>query len=223
MSVSPEQFNRRSFVYRRLVEAGAEFAGRGDCAVAGHVPGGQEAPLGLIDLSPLVRSGVKGPAARAYLEGRDWPVPAASNEAARHAGGALVLRLGDNELVILCDPGGDESALRELEAAIPGAGAWHVPRRDANCWFLLHGEPAVDCLAKLCGVDLRPSAFAPGSIAQTSVARLNAIVCRDPAIDAPAFHLLADGASAEWFFDALLDAMGEFGGAVAGLDRLAGD
>ncbi len=223
MSVSPEQFNRRSFVYPRLVEAGAEFVERGDCAVAQRVPGGAEAPLGLIDLSPLVRTGVKGPAARAYLEGRDWPVPEANNDAARHASGALVLRLGDNELVILSDPRADDAAVRELEAAIPGAGAWHVPRRDANCWFLLHGEPAVDCLAKLCGVDLRAPAFPPGRIAQTSVARLNAIVCRDPAMAAPAFHLLADSGSAAWFRDALLDAMDEFGGAVAGLDRLAGD
>lgn len=222
MSTTPEAFSRRSFVYPERVAAEAEFAERGDCTVASRIPGDDELPLALIDLSPLMRTGIKGPRARAYLEERAWPVPETNNAAVRNDAGALVLRLGDNELVILSDPTGDEGPVRALDAGIPGAGAWHVPRRDSHCWFLLHGDPAVDCLAKLCGVDLRPSAFAPGSIAQTSVARLNAIVCRDPAIPAPAFHLLADSASALWFHDALLDAMHEFGGGPAGLQRLGG-
>lgn len=223
MSVSPEQFNYRSFVYPRLVEAGAEFVEHGDCAVAGHVPGGADAPLALVDLSPLPRVGVKGTRARAWLVEYGWPVPETNNTAAQHAEGALVLRLGDNELLVLCDPRTDGMAVHELEAAIPGDGAWHAPRRDSYSWFRLEGDAAVACLAKLCGVDLRPEKFAPGAIAQTSVARLNAIVCRDPAAATPAFHLLADSASALWFWDALLDAMTEFGGAAGGLDRLSRD
>lgn len=222
MSTTPEAFTRRSFVYPELVAAGAEFVERGDCVVAGRIPGDDELPLALIDLSPLMRTGVKGPKAREYVTGQDWPVPEANNTAARHASGALVLRLGDNELLILADPRTDDAAVRELETAMPGAGAWHAPRRDSHCWFLLRGEPTVDCLAKLCGVDLRRAAFPPGSIAQTSVARLNAIVCRDPG-DTTAFHLLADSATATWFLDVLLDAMGEFGGGMAGLEQLSGD
>lgn len=222
MITTPEACNRRSFVYPELVAAGAEFVERGDCVVASRIPGDDELPLVLIDLSPLMRTGVKGPKAREYVAGRDWPVPEANNTAVRHASGAVVLRLGDNELVVLSNPRTDDAAVRELETAIPGAGAWHVPRRDSHCWFLLRGEPAIDCLAKLCGVDLRPAAFPPGSIAQTSVARLNAIVCRDHG-DSMAFHLLADSAAATWFLDVLLDAMGEFGGGMAGLERLSGD
>lgn len=221
MSTTPEAFTRRSFVYPELVAAGAEFVERGDCVVASRIPGDDELPLVLIDLSPLMRTGIKGKRARAYLEERDWPVPEVNNTAVRTDDGALVLRLGDNELLVLADPLGDDRAVRELEAGIPGGGAWHAPRRDSHCWFGLHGEPAIDCLAKLCGVDLRPSAFAPGAIAQTSVARINAVVCRDPAIEAPTFHLLADSASARWFLDALLDAMGEFGGGSAGTRRLS--
>jgi len=223
MSVSPEQFARRSFVYPRLVEVGAEFTAHDDCAIASRIRGGEDAPLALVDLSPLMRTGIKGPRARAWLDESEWPVPEANNTAARHASGALVLRLGDNELLILCDPRDPDRTVQELEAAIPGAGAWSVPRRDSYCWFLLHGKAAVDCLAKLCGVDLRGTAFPPGAVAQTSVARLNAIVCRDPESAVPAFHLLADSASSIWFWDALLDAMAEFGGAPAGLERLAGE
>jgi hypothetical protein len=36
----------------------------------------------------------------------------------------------------------------------------------------------------------------------------------------PAYHLLADIASAEYLWGAVLDAMGEFGGAPVGLDAL---
>lgn len=222
MSTTPEAFNRRSFVYPELVAAGAEFVERGDCVVASRIPGDDELPLALVDLSPLMRTGVKGPKAREYVAGRDWPVPGVNNTTARHTSGALVLRLGDNELLVLSDPRTDDAAVRELEAAIPGAGVWHAPRRDSHCWFLLRGETAVDCLAKLCGVNLRDAAFPPGSIAQTSVARLNAIVCRDPG-GAPAFHLLADSGSTSWFRDVLLDAMEEFGGGAAGLERLSAD
>lgn len=217
MSTRPEQFNRRSFVYPRLVAEGAEFVERGDCAVAGRIPGGGDAPLKLVDLSPLMRTGIKGPGSRTFAEAQDWPVPASNNAAVRTDHGALVLRLGDNELLVLADPDGDDAPVRSLEAAIPGAGAWHVPRRDSHCWFVLQGESAVECLTKLCGVDLRPAAFPAGSIAQTSVARLNAVVCRDPNAETPVFHLLADSASAIWFRDALLDAMNEFGGRPAGL------
>ena len=222
MSLRPEQFHRRSFVHPRLVAAGAEFAERADSAVAVTFPGNPAPPLGLADLSPLPRTGVKGPRALAWLAEQGWPVPAAANEAAATDADDLVLRLGDREALVLAAPGGSGKAVRDLEAAIPGAGAWHVPRRDSHCSFLLQGEEAVPCLAKLCGVDLRPAHFRAGAIAQTSVARLNAVVCRPPRdTNGRSFHVLADSASATWFWDTLLDAMAEFGGAPLGIDDLA--
>ena len=53
---------------------------------------------------------------------------------------------------------------------------------------------AADMFAKLCGVDLSPNRFAEGQVAQTSVARLSAIVIRSDTAGALAFHLLADSA-----------------------------
>jgi len=217
MNVKPGNFNRRSFVYPRLVEAGAEFVERGDCAVAERIPAGADAPLRLFDLSPLFRTGIKGPKSGEAAVAAGWPVPEINNTAVAAPGDGRVLRLGDRELLVLAGPAGDDAPARELEAAIPGGGAWHVPRRDSHCWFLLEGDQAVACLTKLCGVDLRPGHFAPGAIAQTSIARLNGVVCRDPDDTRTAFHLLADSASAIWFWDVLLDAMNEFGGKPAGL------
>jgi len=75
-------------------------------------------------------------------------------------------------------------------------------------------------MAKLCGVDLRPQAFAPGSVAQTSAARINVIVINAPLVELPCLQILCDRASASYFWDALLDAMTEFGGRPAGIDPL---
>lgn len=70
-------------------------------------------------------------------------------------------------------------------------------------------------MAKLCGVDLRPQTFAPGSVARISVIVINAAIA-----ELPALHILCDRASASYFWDALLDAMAEFGGQPVGIDSL---
>lgn len=219
MSVTPEQYNRRSFIHARLAAAGAEFVDIGDAAVADRFPGRPVPSLGLADLSPLPRTGIKGPRAFAWLVEAGWPVPTANNTVAMQEAGHIVARLGDREAIVLVRFDADHDRVRQLADAIPGGGAWVVPRRDTNCWFRLRGDRAVDCLQKLCGVDLRAAHFPAGSVAQTSVARLNAIVIRDPAAEGHEFHLLADSASAGWFWNAVLDAMDEFGGGPAGLNE----
>lgn len=219
MAVTPEHFNRRSFIYPRLIEAGAEFTEVVDTAVAARYPH-DAPPLGLVDLSPMPRTGIKGPGALEWLAGQGWPVPGENNQAAHTESGGLVLRLGNREAFVLPSSRGDGDTVRTLEHSIPGDGAWHMPRRDTHAWFLLRGDAAVECMAKLCGVDLREDRFPRGAIAQTSVARLNTIVCREIAGATPGFHLLADSASAIWFWDALLDAMQEFGGGPLGIHEL---
>ena len=76
---------------------------------------------------------------------------------------------------------------------------------------------AAQMFAKLCGVDLRPGKFADGAIAQTSLARMNAVVIRDDRGGALAYHLLGDSASAAYLWDCLTDAMAEFDGRPVGL------
>ena len=213
MSVTPGQYNRRSFIHTRLVAAGAEFRETAQAALATAFPGDPPA-LGLADLSPVPRAGVKGRRALSWLGEQGWPVPEANNAAVWSGDGHIVARLADSEALLLGPPGGDGDALTALAAAIPGDGAWATPRNDSHCWFRLQGEDAVDCLQKLCGVDLREHAFPVGAIAQTSVARLTCIVIRDRE---QAFHLLSDSASAIWFWDTLLDAMAEFDGGPVGV------
>ena len=75
-------------------------------------------------------------------------------------------------------------------------------------------------LAKVCAVDLRPAYFDNLRVAQTSVARLSAIVIRDDLGDIPTIHMLADSASAGYLWECLLDAGAEYDMRVVGLNAL---
>lgn len=75
--------------------------------------------------------------------------------------------------------------------------------------------------AKLCGVDLAAESFPDGTVAQTSVARLSAIVIRNDIGNTVMFSLLAESASAEYLWDCLIDAMGEFSGVVGDVESLS--
>jgi sarcosine oxidase subunit gamma len=74
-------------------------------------------------------------------------------------------------------------------------------------------------LAKLCGIDFRPDRFAPLEVAQTQAARLSVIIIRDDTA-LPAWHLLADSASADYVWTCLVDAMQEFSGKAAAPELL---
>ncbi|MDH3473126.1 MAG: hypothetical protein OEM59_05505 [Rhodospirillales bacterium] len=231
---APDDFPRRSFLYRKLAEAGAVFEALDGAAVARHFgdPAGEAAAarrLGLVDLSPLARTGFKGAGTPAWLAGQGVAVPEASNRAARQVGGGLAARLAPNELLILDAPGGERSAALEaawaaesLPPETPNGTprGFPLPRRDSHAWFLVTGAEAAAMFAKICGVDLRPGKFGDLAIAQTSVARLSAIVIRDDLGGQLAYHLLSDSASASYFWDCLLDAMAEFDGRPVGLDAL---
>lgn len=220
MPVDPQHDLRRSPVYPRLQTAGARFVESGDTVIASAYPDTPAPPLGLVDLSPQPRTGIKGPRAWSWLDDQGWPVPDANNTTAATSEGDVVLRLSDRESVVAAQPTGTGEAIERLEAAIPGDGVWHTPRRDSHCAFLLRGDDAVSCLAKVCGIDFRHQHFPEGTIAQTSVARLNSIVCRMPHRATPSFLILADTASAIWFWDNLLDSMDEFGGGPLGVHEI---
>lgn len=229
--MTPASRTRRSFVYRKLVALGAQFVDHNDAAVAvsyGDAPAEAAAAgaLGIGDLSPLRRVGFKGPGAAEWLAAQDVAVPAI-NRAARQSDGALVLRLGANDVMIVSDPAATAQlpdALLDRWARLPDPPpeprGFPVPRQDGFCWFALSGVHAAATLAKLCGVDLRPHKFADHEIAQTSVARLSAVVARNDLNNTLAYYLFADSASAEYWWDCFTDAIQEFGGTPVGLAAL---
>jgi sarcosine oxidase subunit gamma len=238
---TPDDFLFRSYAYRKSLKHGANFEAMADAAVArdyGDPAGEGETArrLGLADLSALPRLGVKGPGTADWLAGQGLQVPAESNQAVRQSSGVLAARLAPSELMLLGDLSGDLSGDPAHLDAI--AAAWRaepqspvpperprgflLPRRHSHFWFVLSGDGTAGMFAKICGVDLRPGKFANGRIAQTSIARMNAVVIRDDQGGVLAYHLLGDSASAEYLWDCLLDAMAEFDGAPVGLAALRG-
>jgi sarcosine oxidase, subunit gamma len=75
--------------------------------------------------------------------------------------------------------------------------------------------------AKLCAIDLAADQFADGSVAQTSIARLTAIVIRHDIARTVSFSVLAESASAEYLWVCLADAMAEFSGEICGMESLS--
>ncbi len=179
--------------------------------------------LALADLSPLPRAGFRGRGARDWLTAQGVELPDEPNQARTQTDGAIAVTRSWTEVMVLGRIQGVDSLCGRLEAGAADAHrvrAYPLPRFDGMFWFALTGASAVDCLAKLCGVDMRESAFPVGSVAQTSLARLNAVIVRVDLGETPLFHLLGDSASAEYAWTSLLDAMREFGGRPVGLRAL---
>lgn len=185
--------------------------------------------LNLVDLSLVARSGAKGQDMPAWAQAAGVPLPAAPNRAVRHAKGGLVAQLSAGEVLLLGSPRVDDAPwITEAEAHLGrGQGlCYGLPRSDSHAWFCVMGEDAPAMFAKVCGVDLRPNAFADLAIAQTSVARINAIVIRDDEAfkdkaSFPCYHVLADWPSARSLWGYLLDAMAEFEGQAMALGAWA--
>ncbi|RMD61266.1 MAG: sarcosine oxidase [Alphaproteobacteria bacterium] len=232
--IQPTACLRRSPVYRTLVAAGARFVSCGDAAVAWDFGEAESETiaarqLALADLSGLPRIGFKGAGAIDWLADQGIAVPEENNRAARLEGAAAVARLAPAEALILGDVLGAEKEDGPARLAAAWAAApvppprprgYPVPRADSHAWFRIVGAQAPVVLAKLCAVDLRPHRCTDGTVAQTMVARIAAIVIRLDSGDAPAFHLLADSAAAGYLWSCLVDAMGEFNGRPVGLAAL---
>jgi sarcosine oxidase, subunit gamma len=223
---------RRSPIYRETQKDGAFCAVVNGGAVPMHY-GNPDAEveragrMGIADLSVLPRTGFKGAGTIEWLQGQGLTIGPDSNMATRQEGGELAARLAPSEIFLIDSLAATGALIERLN----GAWAWGaekprkligypMPRQDSHAWFMITGSAAPEMFAKICGVDLRTHKFALGQIAQTSLAKMSGIVIRDDRGAIPAFHLLADVASAEYLWGAVLDAMSEFSGAPVGLEAL---
>jgi sarcosine oxidase subunit gamma len=234
VAVEPHAQLRRSFVYRKLRDLGARFETVNSGAVAldfGRSAAEAETAklLGLADLSPLPRTGFKGTGAVEWLQAQGLEIGAESNRGYRQAGGEVALRLAPTEIFLIGSLAGGGALIERLNQAWSWGSekprkliGYPMPRADSHAWFALSGRAAPEMFAKICGVDLRLDKFEPGRIAQTSIAKMSGIILRQDQGATPVFHLLADSASADYLWEALLDAMAEFGGAPVGVAALRG-
>lgn len=176
----------------------------------------------LVDLTGVSRVGFRGADSAAYLLARGFVLPDAPNRAVTQADGSHVARLSQTEFLVLgsLQDRGERIADEEARWEMDHSANYLLPREDSHGWLQLSGVYIAEVMAKLCGVDLRPQAFAPGAVAQTSAARINVIVINLGSVASPVFQILFDRASLGYFKNALMDAMKEFDGAVLDLEAL---
>lgn len=186
---------------------------------------------GVLDLSALLRAGYRGAGTPELLGNAGLPIPARPNQAVAGADGDWVLRLSNTEYWLL----GSLTNKGETLAKLPGLNACESSCLDATpsacyplfCmdshgWLMLTGEHVSAVMAKLCGVDLREASFPVGSIAQTSLARINGIIVHQQVNGLTAYSILCDNASTDYLWTALLDAVQEFDGGPVGLASIIG-
>ena len=171
-----------------------------------------DSQLTLCDFSLFARTSVKGHLAATQLSASGYPLPSQINQSVCGTEGELILQLGPSEFWILNSSTCSQTAFNITQST----GCYLQPSQASHAWFSLRGEQAAECMAKLCGVDLRSSSHPQGTIAQTSVARITTVVIRHPE-EAEVFFLLCGQSSAEYLWRVLNDAMTEFGGIVSEL------
>ena len=222
-AAAPPLTRARTPLYRLLNRRGARWRTLGDAAAATDLstsPALDE--LAIVDLSPLPRIGFKGRGTIAAMRARGLRVESEPNRIFPQDDGSLCLVLAPSEVLILSALGGNDSQFSEWERTFrleDEERTYPLPRRDSHAWLALTGRRAPEMFAKLCAVDLRLGKFQNHAIAQTSLARINAIVARSDRGETPVFHLLADTASSLYLSTCLLDAAREYGGEFVGLDR----
>lgn len=198
---------------------------RSPLARAGEIEPAHEVNSGVLiaDLSLLPRLGFKGRGTIDAMKTRGVTVEAQPNKVFRQSDGGLCLALGPGEVLLLSGFSADGKRLSDIEQnwRIEDAErTYPLLRQDSHFWLAVRGSAAPAMFAKICGVDLRLDRFSDLSIAQTSIAKMSAIVARADLDQAPVFHILADSASALYFFSCLVDAGREFGCRMASLEEV---
>lgn len=218
----PVSHLRRTPLRRALDAENVRWRNLGDAAIS-EVPAANTAGLVIADLSPFPRLGFKGRGTIDAMKKRGVAVEAEPNRAFAQPDGGLCLVLAPGEVILLSNLKGEGQhfdqmlsgwRLEDEERTYP------LLRRDSHAWFAIRGADAPRMFAKICGIDLRTCKFPPLAIAQTSVAKMSAIIVRADDKIVPMYHVLADSAAALYFWTCLFDAALEFQGRIAGPDAL---
>jgi sarcosine oxidase subunit gamma len=196
--IKPESSLQRSPIYRELIDDKDKNSLDAPC---------------LIDFSLVPRMGYRGTNAEQYLRSMNFPIPEKANQCLMSEQGEWVLRLSQKEFWLLSQPQENINSTL-LGSTLPDRECYSLYCQNSHAWFALTGKHCPDILAKICSVDLRASHFPVGAVVQTSVARVNAIIVHHVISGEQVFSILSDSASATYLWNALLDAMAEYGGRV---------
>ena len=228
-TIDPTGARRRSFIYRKLLAAGAKFEILGDGTVPTSFPEVRTSAierLAICDLSGLPRVGIKGRDTLDWLRGLEFDFDDTPNRTYCQADGTILAVLSPNEAALLSPLNTPSLMLKDLTDKYSPDNevrCYPVPRADTNFEFLVSGRHSAEMFSKMCGVNLQPRAFNANCLAQTLVACINAIVLRADVGQTLAYRILGDSTLAEYMWDCLVDAMAEYSGTAVGLGDVRSD
>ena len=128
----------------------------------------------LRDYTLNARFGVRGTNARSWLESQPTTCPDQPNRIINHNESTLVMALSHREFWVL-DTEAAAWAQMPVSQAL-GPDTYPLFCQQSHAWLVLSGAHRADVMAKLCGVDLREAVFPLGHVAQTQMARINAVI-----------------------------------------------
>lgn len=168
-----------------------------------QVDRGMPGAIRVHDYSNYKRWGLRGSSARERLISSGYTVPEAPNQIVEGKAQEWVCALSYREFWVLSAV--EYLTLENSADNVTDENALPLLCQYSHAWFLLEGEHRAEMMAKLCGVDLRHAAFPEGIIAQTQIARVNAIVAHHTLADKPVFSILVDQSLAEYLWLTLHD------------------
>jgi sarcosine oxidase subunit gamma len=213
---------RTSPIHDCLSRLGTVWGTLNGMPIARSVPGKANTTLQLFDLSALHRTGLKGPGAASWLEGRNLTVPERANSWLDLAGGGLIARLGRGEFLI--EDGSQGKDAQEITDALatPAANVYPVLRQDAA--LMIRGEALYELLAQTCSIDLSAGALEERAVSMTMMAGIAVtLVDASSAHAAPCFRVWCDGTYGAYLWETLLEIAVELGGGAAGLNAIYPD
>lgn len=168
--------------------------------------------LGLCDLSPLAKLGLKGPNASTWLQEQGAPLPVSIYEALHLDDGGWIVRLGNDEFYL--ESGLRGEVLSHLDANLGRGrpGIARVERQEAT--FLLTGSRALEVLAQTCGINFRE--VPAKRLVMTRIAEVNCSVLPEGGDDLPRYRLWVDPTYAIALWDSLEQISRELGGQLVG-------
>jgi len=186
----------------------------------------QSPQLGLMDCTCLRRIGFKGADTVSWLAEQGLLLAEQANECLIQRDQQRLLRLSATEFWLLepfehtqQESNGVMHTLAE-KAEQDQRRVYPNLRNHSHACLYLYGELSAEALATLCAIDLREQSFANFKIAQTSMAKINAIVVRDDFQGRLGFYLLCDISLLDYLWPAILDAIDEYDGRPVGIDQL---
>jgi heterotetrameric sarcosine oxidase gamma subunit len=169
--------------------------------------------LGIGEISDRALFHMRGNTAEAAFHVSDMSI---GDVAARHDG--LLARLRRDEFLLMTHTPRDTFAL--LERMIGSQRVTLTDVTHGRCILLLLGKDALQVLPKICALDFSDQQFPNLHAAQTSLAKVRALIIRADVNQTPAYALIIDRSLALYVWKVVFDAMREFGGVALSHDSL---